>query len=129
MSMEFNYTNQALRRYEKIMDYDPDAPRASREPPVKIPTTIRLRDGREYDVKSLLTRVSNSKAITLKTASYKPEVKTRKVGSGRLPKYTHEDRVWISTATSEQIQERFNVNSHYARMMVRLAQQYLDSLS
>lgn len=128
--MEFNYTNQALRRYEKIMDYDPEAPRARTTPPVKIPETIRLADGREFSVRELLIRVSNSKAITLKIPNAEPAIpKKRKPGAGRLPKYTHEDRLWIAAATSEQIQERFAVNPHYSRVMIRLAKQYLDTLS
>lgn len=129
MSMEFNYTNQALRRYEKIMDYDPDAPRARTEPPVKIPRTIRLKDGREFDVKALLVRVSNPKSITLKVSNSEYFVKpTRKDGRGRAPKYSHEDRVWIASASPEEIQERFKVNAHYSRMMIKLAQQYLNSV-
>jgi hypothetical protein len=118
MAMDFNYSNQALKRYEKIMDYDPDLPRARTEPPVKIPPKLRLQDGREFDTRELLSSVSNPKNITLRSASEQTQIK--KDGRGAPNKYSPSDKMYIATHSVEEIVARFGATKHYARILRRM---------
>jgi len=95
---------------------------------------IRIRD-REYDTVELFLQVTRSKHISLlnktntTTKTTHPVTEKNPKGGGRKPKYTHEDWLWMSHNTPNEIASRYGVNMAYARMMHKQSKAQIDLAS
>jgi hypothetical protein len=120
--MESNYKNPALHRYAKSFESRTDWPGRG-EPPIKINEKLLLADGRVFDTRNLLKQVTHSESITLTVKGQPPKVrKERRPTAGAPAKYSDEDRLWMAHASPEQVQARYPVTRHYAKMMIKNAQ-------
>jgi len=86
---------------------------AVKDPPSIIPDIIRVIDGRQFDVHTLLKRCGPSEYYNLR--SRKPSEARHHIRAA--PKYTIDERLWMASATYDQIIQRYSVSEAYAKIL------------
>ena len=94
-----------------------------RQPGAPIPDDLIMPDGRRYNVRRLLERVSHTHNITVGVAR---SAKTHRPKGARQPKYGARDFEFIAHATLEQIQQRYNIGLAYCRQLQRAAIEHIS---
>jgi hypothetical protein len=82
-----------------------------KDPPIKLPEEIKLRDGRVFPLKEILKKPTDKEYYDLRNKQRKP---TKKVNQ---QKYFHEDWVWMSNNSIEDIMARYTVDRTYANIL------------
>ena len=98
-----------------------------KSPPIQLPEKIRLPDGREFDLKELLAQIPRNKEyinLLSKKKSTRPNSSIL-----NMPKYTIEERRWVSEASKEEIIGRYNCRPEYVKTLKDHSQRILDDLS
>jgi hypothetical protein len=95
---------------------------AYKSPPIPIPETLRLPDGREFKTRDLLNKRSGNANYNLRSKSpsqpIKQVVKT---------KYSASDWVWMATAMPDDIMKRYGVNENYAMVLRTKGRNFINS--
>jgi hypothetical protein len=74
-----------------------------------IPKTLRLPDGREFEVKALLDKSNQNRTNLKRDGSV-----IKKCASPRAPKYTNQETEWIINSTIKDIMLRYGCTVHKA---------------
>jgi len=78
---------------------------SEKTPPIEIPDEIVLRDGRKFDVKTLIKGIGPSNIVNLRTGHIKkPAVKR---ASTIHPMFSDEEKIWMSTVSPDEVIERY----------------------
>lgn len=82
-----------------------------KDPPIKLPEAIKLRDGRVFDMKDIIKKTKDKEYYDLRNKQRKPIKKVNQ------QKYFHDDWVWMSNNSIEDIMERYTVDKTYATIL------------
>ena len=101
---------------------------AKEQGPAIVPTELRLPDGRRVLIENITKKITNRvnynllNRRTVKIPDYTPGKKTAPM------KYTIEERIWQSQATTEAIQERYGISFKQAQCIRYNSRYILDKL-
>jgi hypothetical protein len=89
-------------------------PYKTNNPDSPIPEYIKLPDGRKIPLKDIVKKQTGTKNHNLLTEHLKSNPPP-KLTAGRKQKYTDADRVWQSTATAQEIADKYGMTVRVAR--------------
>ena len=77
------------------------------------PETLVLPDGRTFNTKELLKKRTRSESYNLRSSEPLRPTASKSV----VKKYSDDDWHWMLTATIDEIQQRYQINTQYAQVL------------